>query len=157
MKLHETTVKVLEAVRGDPRMSLRELMAACDLASPSVVSYHLLKLEKAELIARRPGARGIYVGERRRGGKDGKYQWHLPKEVISEMRSKANEKRFAQGVKTRRAKKDRSGDGPLTKLSAAELAARIEMVARKAESRQQGTDVIRWNASPLFRKARKVG
>lgn len=67
MKLGETTLKVLKAIRKDPRISYRELMERCGLASTSVVYYHIGKLERAGYVTKRPGSRGLYIGDRSRG------------------------------------------------------------------------------------------
>lgn len=68
---HSTTAAVLEAIRAfwdeeGYSPSFHDIMDATGITSTSVVSYHLLRLERAGVMKRTPGvARSYVVIERR--------------------------------------------------------------------------------------------
>jgi DNA-binding Lrp family transcriptional regulator len=50
----DTTLRVLKAIRSNPGDSYREIGRRLGLRSPSVVSYHVRKLQEAGLVQRGP-------------------------------------------------------------------------------------------------------
>lgn len=55
MKLSARSLQLLEAIRQNPRGSVREWMAAIGVKATSTVTYHLSKLERAGLVKLHPG------------------------------------------------------------------------------------------------------
>jgi len=170
MKLKSTSLKVLDEIRKDPQATYRELQERCGLSSISVVYYHINVLEKAGEITKKPGTRGIFIGERPKGNYSGRYTMHKSAEEISRIRSAAARKsrrsKWQAGAETRKRNASKSGEAALPRMSAAELKARIEIVAEKAISNEQsavsykpGWDVVRIEPGKMLKsiKCHRVG
>lgn len=63
--------EVLEFIKQDPRISIRELCEATGIRSTSGIWRYLHELELEGEITRKPGARGIFIGERPWGSPKG--------------------------------------------------------------------------------------
>lgn len=55
MKLSARSLQLLDAIRANPRGSVREWMPAIGVKATSTVTYHLGKLERAGRIKLHPG------------------------------------------------------------------------------------------------------
>lgn len=50
MKLHPSQQAILKAIRKNPKITVRQLQAACKITSTSVVQHHLLVLQAGGII-----------------------------------------------------------------------------------------------------------